>query len=147
MGQDKGQQRKKQAEDLLRRWGAAQAYSLEHTTPAKCVMPQCVTEPFKTGDVVFLYGNLDGPALERVHHLCARCGMVKAFDNIPPSATLLYVEPEHLKMGMAKLPEDVRKVVVQGFVIIDKIHKGVEENLARILVEQREARGGGGEPN
>ena len=133
---------KKKAIDLLRRWTRCQDFFRSNDTPTCCTVETCKASGFETGDVVFLFGDLES-VIARRRYLCPMCGLDAATKGQFPAATLVYVDPVDWSMRFSELSEEIQNRIVEGFEYVDRIHRDFERRLAEILAKMPP----GGEPN
>ncbi len=117
------------ADDWSARFDAARrSYMVE--TKDGC--DRCVVK-FVTGDVCFIYGDLDNAAARKLQ-MCDACGyaeLVKHGGRSVPAATLLYIEEADRDVDLSWLTAEKIRMVKEAFGIIDRIHDHVAGPAAR----------------
>lgn len=117
-------------------WGARWTQARENymtETPPKC--GKCTVQ-FRTGDVLFIFGNLD-IAAELKHFYCNACGYgYIAHVGMFPSATLIFIEEGHREVELSWLSPEQIEWVKEAFAIVDRIHSEVAAYFAALGKEQ-----------
>lgn len=88
-------------------------------------------QPFATGDVSLLFGDLEAPAPVRRLYCCATCSQGGLEKGMIPSATMVYVQNEHRGKDFEQLEPAVQDRFAEALSIVDRIHRGVEEWIKR----------------
>lgn len=108
--------------DALGRWHQAMHYEWEDSAEICGVCPAV----FRTGDIVFVWGAMDGTAIARRAYTCVRCGMVAlAEGGLRPSGALVYVQRRHREVELDELPGEIQLRIYEGFRLLDDLASGV----------------------